>query len=318
MKLIILDGHTANPGDLSWDGLRDLVEYEVYERSSPEQTMARAADATAVLTNKAVVDARVIAALPRLRYIGVVATGCNVVDLAAASRRGIVVSNVPDYGTASVAQATFALLLELTNRVGHHAQTVRDGRWSQSADFCYWDYPQIELAGLTLGIVGFGQIGRAVARIAAAFGMHILACARSPSGTVRDGVHLADLASVFRASDVVTLHCPLTPDTRELVDAARLAQMKPTAFLVNTARGGLVRDADLAAALNDDRLAGAALDVLTVEPPTADNPLLHAKNCLITPHIAWAARAARARLIQQAIDNVRAFVSDHPINVVNA
>lgn len=318
MKLVILDGHTANPGDLSWDGLRDLVEYEVYERSSPEQTMARAADATAVLTNKAVVDARVIAALPQLRYIGVVATGCNVVDLAAASRRGIVVSNVPDYGTASVAQATFALLLELTNRVGHHAQTVRDGRWSQSADFCYWDYPQIELAGLTLGIVGFGQIGRAVARIAAAFGMHVRACAGAPSGTVRDGVHLADLASVFRASDVLTLHCPLTPDTRELVDAVRLAQMKPTAFLVNTARGGLVCDADLAAALNEDRLAGAALDVLTVEPPTADNPLLHAKNCLITPHLAWAARAARARLIQQAIDNVRAFVSGHPINVVNA
>lgn len=270
-----------------------------------------------VLTNKAIVDRAVIEALPKLRYIGVLATGHNIVDTLAASRRGIPVCNVPEYGTPNVAQAAFALLLELTNRVGHHAQSVRDGRWSDSPDFCYWDFPQVELAGLTLGIVGLGRIGQAVAGIATAFGMNVLACDQFPPATAGDGIRLAGLDEVFRGSDAVTLHCPLTADNRELVNAARLAAMKPSAYLVNTARGGLVHDGDLAAALNANRLAGAGLDVLSVEPPVRDNPLFTAKNCIITPHIAWATRAARGRLIQATVDNLRAFLHGQPTNVVN-
>jgi glycerate dehydrogenase len=270
-----------------------------------------------VLTNKTLVDGAVLEALPKLQYVGVLATGHNIVDTAAAHRRGVTVCNVPEYGTPNVAQATFALLLELTNRVGHHAQTVRAGRWSESPDFCYWDFPQIELAGLTLGIVGLGRIGQAVAGIATAFGMTVLACDQFAPATAGDRIRLAGLDEVFRDSDAVTLHCPLTADNRELVNAVRLATMKPSAYLVNTARGGLVRDADLAAALNADRLAGAGLDVLSVEPPMRNNPLVTAKNCFITPHIAWATRAARRRLIQTTVDNVQAFLRGRPINVVN-
>ncbi len=317
MKLVILDAYTTNPGDLSWDELRALADCDVYDRSSPEQVVPRAADAEMVLTNKTLVDRAVIDALPKLQYIGVLATGYNIVDVQAARQRGIPVCNVPEYGTPNVAQATFALLLELTNRVGHHAQTVRDGRWCSSPDFCYWDFPQVELSGLTLGIVGLGRIGQAVARIAAAFGMQVLAFDQFPPTTAADGVRFADLDTVFRDSDAVTLHCPLTADNRELVNAARLAVMKPTAYLVNTARGGLVNDADLAQALNAGRLAGAGLDVLSIEPPVPDNPLLAAKNCLVTPHIAWATQAARGRLIRTTVENVRAFLQGRPIHVVN-
>jgi glycerate dehydrogenase len=317
MKLVILDAYTTNPGDLSWDELCAMADCAVYDRSSPDQVVPRAADAEMVLTNKTILDREVIAALPQLRYIGVLATGYNIVDVQAARQRGIPVCNVPEYGTPNVAQATFALLLELTNRVGHHAQTVRDGRWCSSPDFCYWDFPQVELAGRTMGIVGLGRIGQAVARIAAAFGMQVLAFDQFPPTTAADGVRFADLDTVFRDSDAVTLHCPLTAENRELVNAARLATMKPTAYLVNTARGGLVNDADLAHALNAGRLAGAALDVLSVEPPVPDNPLLAAKNCLVTPHIAWATQAARGRLIQAAAENVREFLAGRPINVVN-
>jgi len=317
MNLVILDAYTTNPGDLGWDELRALADCEIYDRTPPDQVLARARDAELVLTNKALVDRAAIAALPKLRYIGVLATGYNIVDVQAARERGIPVCNVPEYGTPNVAQATFALLLELTNRVGHHAQTVRDGRWCDSPDFCYWDFPQVELAGLTMGIVGLGRIGQAVAKIAAAFGMEVLAFDRFPPATVPGGVHLVDLDTLFRHSDAVTLHCPLTADNRELIDAARLALMKPTAYLVNTARGGLVNDADLAQALNEGRLAGAGLDVLSVEPPLRDNPLLTAKNCLVTPHIAWATRAARSRLIRTTVDNVRAFLAGQPSNVVN-
>ena len=317
MKLVILDAYTTNPGDLSWDGLRALADCDVYDRTPPDQVVTRAADAELVLTNKTVVDRAVIAALPKLKYIGVLATGYNIVDVQAARQQGILVCNVPEYGTPNVAQAAFALLLELTNRTGHHAQTVRDGRWCSSPDFCYWDFPQVELFGRTLGIVGLGRIGQAVARIAAAFGMQVVAFDQAPPMMAADGVRFADLDAVFRQSDAVTLHCPLTADNRELVNAARLADMKPTAYLVNTARGGLVHDADLARALNEDRLAGAGLDVLSVEPPVQDNPLLTAKNCLITPHIAWATQAARGRLIRTTVDNVRAFLQGQPINVVN-
>lgn len=318
MRLVILDAYTTNPGDLSWDGLRAVADCAIYDRSLPELVVPRAAAAEMVLTNKTLVDAKVIAALPKLRYIGVLATGHNIVDIQAARQRGIPVCNVPEYGTPNVAQATFALLLELTNRVGHHAQTVRDGRWCSSPDFCYWDYPQVELSGRTLGIIGLGRIGQAVARIATALGMQVLAYDQFPPTAAADGVRLADLDTVFRDSDAVTLHCPLTAENRELVNAARLAIMKPTAYLVNTARGGLVNDADLAQALNAGRLAGAGLDVLSVEPPVRENPLLTAQNCLVTPHIAWATQAARRRLIQTTVDNVRAFLAGQPIHVVNA
>ena len=317
MKIVVLDGYTTNPGDLSWEDLRLLADCRIYDRTPPEQVPTRALDAELILTNKTIIGRELIAALPKLRYLGVLATGYNIVDVQTARERGIPVCNVPEYGTPNVAQAAFALLLELTNRVGHHAQTVRDGRWCGSPDFCYWDYPQIELAGLTMGIVGLGRIGQAVARIAMAFGMSVLAFDQFPPASIPEGIRLVELETLFRRSDAISLHCPLSADNRELINGARLALIKPAAYLVNTARGGLVNDADLARALNEGRVAGAGLDVLSVEPPLADNPLLAAKNCLITPHIAWATRAARARLIRTTVDNVRAFLDGQPTNVVN-
>jgi glycerate dehydrogenase len=315
-RIVVLDGHTLNPGDLDWAGVEALGELVVHARTPAEKIVERAAVADVILTNKTPLTAEIITALPRLRCIVVLATGYNVVDVAAAKARGIPVCNVPGYGTASVAQHVFALLLELTQRAGHHAQTVRDGRWSACPDFCYWDFPLIELAGRTLGIVGYGEIGRAVARIGAAFGMEIIASTRTPRA-LEAGVAFVALDELFRRADVVTLHCPLTDDTRGLVNAARLATMKPGAFLINTGRGPLVVEADLADALNTGRLAGAALDVLSVEPPPRGNPLLAAKNCLITPHIAWATRAARARLMDVVVENLRAFHAGTPQNVVN-
>jgi glycerate dehydrogenase len=266
-----------------------------------------------VLTNKAVVGREAIEALPDLKYIGVLATGYNCVDTAAARARGIPVCNVPEYSTPNVVQATFALLLELTNHVGHHAETVRAGRWSTCPDFCYWDGDLVELSGLTLGIVGYGRIGQGVAAVGRAFGMRILAHRRT-AGTDPECV---DLETLLRESDVVSLHCPLTPETKELIDARRIGLMKPSAFLVNTSRGALVNEADLAAALDAGRLAGAGLDVLSLEPPPASNPLLAAKNCVITPHVAWATRNARRRLLEITAGNLRAFAAGMPRNVVN-
>ena len=316
MRIVVLDGFTLNPGDLSWDELRLLGDCEVHDRSAPADVVKRAADADIVLTNKTVLTREQILALPRLKYIGVLATGCNIVDVAAARERNIPVSNVPTYGTRSVAQHTFALLLELTQHAGHHAQTVRDGRWTKSPDFCYWDYSLVELDGLTLGIVGLGRIGTAVAELALAFRMNVLA-AGSTARPSPPGLEFVELETLFRQSDIVSLHCPLTPQTRNLVNAARLALMKPTAFLLNTSRGPLVDEPALASALDSGRIAGAALDVLSVEPPPADNPLLRATNCIVTPHIAWATRAARSRLMQIAVANVRAFLNGKPANVVN-
>ncbi len=307
MNIVILDSYTANPGDLSWDEFKQLGNCAVYDRTPEPQVVERARDAEVVLTNKSILSRATIAALPKLRYIGVLATGYNVVDTDAARERGIPVCNVPEYGTPNVAQAVFALLLELTNHTGHHAQTVRDGRWTTAKDFCYWDFPLVELKGLTLGIFGYGRIGKSVAEIARAFGMRVLTC---DLGGNPD--------ALLRESDVITLHCPLTPETKHFINAARLAKMKPTAFLINTARGGLVNEADLADALNNGRLAGAGLDVLSVEPPPSENPLLRAKNCLITPHIAWATRNARARLLQIAAANIRAWRDGRPQNVVNS
>ncbi len=316
MKIVVLDGFTANPGDLSWDELTRLGHCEIHDRTPTAEVVQRARDADVLLTNKTVVAADSIARLPALRYIGVVATGYNNVDTAAARARLIPVCNVPEYGTSSVAQATFALLLELTNQVGHHAQTVRDGRWCESKDFCYWDGTLIELAGLTLGIVGHGRIGQAVARVGRAFGMRVLVARRAGSQGPA-GPEDIELDGLFHSSDVVSLHCPLTSETRALVNARTLDRMKPSALLLNTARGGLIHEPDLAEALNAERIAGAGLDVLSVEPPTDANPLLRARNCIVTPHIAWATRAARARLIGIAASNVRAFLDGKPQNVVN-
>ncbi len=315
MKIVVLDGFSLNPGDLSWEELKSLGACEVYERTSPVELPGRAADAQLLLTNKTVLDGAAIQSLPSLKYIGVLATGTNVVDLAAARERGIPVTNVPAYGTQSVAQSTLALLLELTQHVGEHSQGVRAGRWSQGAEWCYWDHPLIELDGLTLGIVGLGRIGQAVAGMAGAFGMSVLACSAHPK-PLAPGVRAVDLETLFRQSDVVSLHCPLTPQTRQLVNAERLAWMKTTAFLLNTSRGPLVDEPALAHALNSGRLAGAGLDVLSSEPPSPDNPLLKARNCLITPHLAWGTRAARSRLMQIAVENVRQFLGGTPQNVV--
>jgi glycerate dehydrogenase len=313
MKIVVLDGYTNNPGDISWGPIEAFGSLTVHERTPPGEIVARAAGADVLFTNKAVVGRPEIEALPNLKYIGVLATGYNCVDTVAARERGIPVCNVPEYSTPNVVQATFALLLELTNHVGHHAQTVRAGRWSACPDFCYWDGDLVELAGLTLGIVGYGRIGQSVAAVGRAFGMKILAHRRNPGSDPE----CVDLERLLHESDVVSLHCPLTPDTKELIDARRIGLMKPTAFLLNTARGALVNEADLAAALDSGRLAGAGLDVLTVEPPPASNPLLKAKNCIITPHVAWATRNARRRLIDITAANLQAFAAGTPRNVVN-
>ena len=313
MKIVVLDAHTLNPGDLDWSPLQQLGACTIHDRSTAAEIVPRAKDAELVLTNKTPLTSATLAELPKLRYIGVLATGYNVVDIPAATARGIVVTNVPDYGTRSVAQHVFALLLELTQNVGHHAQTVREGRWNQSLDFCYWVRPLVELAGLKLGIVGYGRIGRAVAEIGRAFGMEILASSRSE----KQGVTQVSLEELFRVSDVISLHCPLTAENKGMINAARLQLMKPGAFLINTSRGPLVVEQDLADALNAGQIAGAALDVLAVEPPPGENPLFRAKNCVITPHIAWATRAARERLLGIAVANVAAFQAGRPQNVVH-
>ncbi len=317
MRIVVLDGYTNNPGDLGWESLETLGECTVYERTSPNDVFARAKDAEVVLTNKTALRREHFEALPKLRYVGVLATGYDVVDVAAARQQDIVVTNIPTYGTASVAQMVFAHVLNLTQHVAEHAETVREGRWSRASDFCYWDFPLVELEGLTMGIVGFGKIGRAVARLAMAFGMRVLAYdVTEPNDTLEGVAMTTDLDRVFRDADVVSLHCPLTPDTRQLVNAERLALMKPTALLINTSRGPLVDEAALAEALRAGSLAGAGLDVLATEPPPADHPLAAISNCYITPHIAWATQSARRRLLDTAVENVRAFLAGEPQNTV--
>lgn len=317
MKLVVLDGHTLNPGDLSWDGLAALGELKVFDRTPVEEIEKRAAGAEIVLTNKTPLNRETIRHLGSLKYIGVLATGYNVVNIEAARKRGIVVTNVPGYGTASVAQHVFALLLELTQQVGHHAFTVRKGRWSRTPDFCYWLHPLLELEGRTMGIIGYGRIGQAVARIARGFGMKVIATDQALPKTLPEGVTGASLGEVLSASDVVSLHCPLLPETERLVNEATLAQMKKGVLLINTSRGGLVDEAALLAALQSGHVGGAGLDVLSVEPPPEDHPLLRARNCIITPHLAWATQAARARLLQVVVENVKAFLDGRLRNVVN-
>ena len=317
MKIVILDGYTANPGDLSWGSLKKMGEVTVYERTRREEIAGRAADADIVLTNKVVMDREMMALLPRLKYIGVLATGYNVVDIEAARERDIIVTNVPAYSTESVAQTVFAHLLTVTNRTEHYAQQNRQGRWAENMDFCYWDTELTELAGKTMGIVGLGHIGRRVAEIALAFGMQVKAMTSKKAEELPAGIQKTELQSLLASADVVSLHCPLTEGTRHLIHRETLRLMKPSAILINTGRGPLVDDEALAKALNEGRLRAYCADVVTEEPPKADHPLLHAPNAFITPHIAWATVEARKRLLQTAIGNVEAFVNGHPVNVVS-
>jgi glycerate dehydrogenase len=318
MKIVVLDGHALNPGDLSWDALRALGDLQVFDRTEDDQIVARAQEAEIVMTNKTGLPAQILKQLTKTRYIGVLATGYDVVDLQAARERKIPVTNIPTYGTDSVAQFTFALLLELCHHVAAHAEATRAGEWSRSEDFSFWKTPLVELAGKTIGLIGLGQIGRRVAEIALALKMRVVAAeaVRTPVPDWPD-FRWCEVDELLAQADIVSLHCPLLPQTKHIINAKSLAKMEPSAFLINTSRGPLVIEQDLADALNDGRIAGAAVDVLSNEPPSPDNPLLRAKNCIVTPHIAWASKESRTRLLNTAIDNLRAFLDGHPVNVVN-
>lgn len=314
MKIVILDGHAINPGDLSWDCFRVFGEVRYYDRTETEEdTIGRIGDAQIIILNKTAITESVLAACPNIQLICILATGYNVVDIQAAAKRGIPVCNVPGYGTDAVAQFTFALLLELCHHVGHHSQVVHEGKWSRCPDFCFWDTPQMELAGKTMGIIGYGSIGRAVGNIARAFGMKVLAYSR----TNRGGEEYVTLGDLLRQSDVVSLHCPLFPETRGIINKETIALMKDGAILLNTARGPLIDEAAVADALRQGKLRGMAADVAAQEPIPADSPLLSAPNCILTPHIAWAPLEARQRVLDRAVENIQAFLDGHPIHVVN-
>lgn len=318
MKIVVLDGYTLNPGDLSWNALNQLGNVVVHDRTPLAAIANRCAGATAVLTNKTPLTEPILNQLPHLKYVGVLATGYNIVDTETCKKRGIVVSNVPGYGTAAVAQFVFALLLELCLHVQKHSDAVMDGKWCRSADFCFWDYPLIELAGKTLGIIGPGSIGKKVAHIAAAFDMNVIVTGRQqPAHPHSENFKWVTLDELLQQADVVSIHCPLTPETQGLINTSNLKRMKPSAFLINTSRGPIINDADLAHALNNNVIAGAGIDVLSTEPPLANNPLFKAKNCIITPHIAWAAKEARSRLMNTVVSNLQAYINGSPVNVVN-
>lgn len=316
MKIVALDGYAANPGDLSWDELKALGECVIYDRTAPEEVLERAADAEVVLTNKVVITAEMMAALPQLKYIGVMATGYNIVDIDAARERGIIVTNIPSYSTDSVAQMVFAHILNIAQQVQHHSEAVHQGRWTSSKDFCFWDTPLIELRGKKIGIVGLGHTGYTTARIAIGFGMEVYAYTSKSSFQLPPEIKKMELDQLFSECDIISLHCLLTDKTRELVNAARLKLMKPTAILINTGRGQQVNEQDLADALNNGQIYAAGLDVLSQEPPKADNPLLTARNCYITPHIAWASAAARERLMGILLDNLKGYIEGKVINNV--
>ncbi|HIS78737.1 MAG TPA: D-2-hydroxyacid dehydrogenase [Candidatus Caccousia stercoris] len=315
MKIVVLDGYTLNPGDLTWEPLERLGELTVYDRTPPEQIAERIKGAQAVLTNKTPLS-RELLSDSSARYVGVLATGYNVVDVEAARELGIPVTNIPTYGTDAVAQFTTALLLELCHHVGAHAESVRAGDWEHNADWCYWNYPLIELAGKTMGIIGFGKIGQAVGRIAAALGMKVVYADQKPAADCAFAQKLP-LDELLACSDVVSLHCPLFDSTRGIINDAAIAKMKPGTLLLNTSRGPLIDEAAVASALTEGRLAGAAMDVVSTEPIRGDNPLLRAPNCILTPHIAWATRQARERLMRIAAENLAAFQNGAPQNVVN-
>lgn len=316
-RIVVLDGYRLNPGDLSWTALEKYGELTVYDRTQEHEIVERAADADVILTNKVPIRTAVLEKLPNLAYIGVLATGYNIIDIDYAKQRGIVVTNVPGYSTPSVVQLTFALLLELCHRAQWHSDSVMEGKWSQSPDFSFWDYPLIELMDKTIGIIGFGDIGQKVADAASAFGMNILAYSRTETDqSHRENFQWTTLNDLLAQSDVVSIHCPLTPQTAGLINADTLSKMKSSAFLLNTSRGPIIVEEDLAKALNEGRIAGAGLDVLSNEPPAAENPLFTAKNCLITPHIAWATKEARVRLMNQVVNNLIAYLDGAPENVV--
>jgi len=315
MKIVILDAYTVNPGDLTWHPLDDMGELIVYDRTLPEQVVERCKGAEVVLTNKVVLDAEILNQLPHLSYIGVLATGYNVVDLEVASRQSITVTNIPAYSTNSVAQMVWAHILNITNNVAHYATENSKGRWTNNKDFCYYDFTHTELAGKTMGIVGLGNTGMATARIAQAFGMKVIVYTSKTQ--LPEGMTKVTLDELFQESDILSLHCPLTNETKGLVNRERLNLMKPSAILINTSRGPVVNEADVAEALNQGRIAAFGADVVSVEPIEASNPLLNAKNCFLTPHIAWATKEARQRLIDICVENVKAFVQDNPQNVVN-
>lgn len=317
MKIVVLDGYALNPGDLSWQGLKEAGDLVVYDRTPADQVFERSAGAEILLTNKTILAGEMLRKLPDLKYVGVLATGYNVIDTQEAARLGITVTNIPAYSTDSVAQLVFALILELCFHVQNHSESVHAGEWQRSADFTFRNFPLTELSSKTIGIIGFGNIGRKVSKIAISFGMNVVAYSRSRSDQSKlDNFKWVDLPELFSVSDIVTVHCPLTSETKGLINAGRLAMMKKTSFLINTSRGPVILEKDLAEALNNEVIAGAGLDVLSTEPPAGDNPLLTAKNCIITPHIAWATLEARTRLMEMAVANVRAFLSGKPVNVV--
>lgn len=316
MKIVVLDGYCLNPGDLSWEDMSSLGDLQVYDRTSPSELLERAEGAEVLITNKTLISDKDMDALPELKYIGVLATGYNVVDVEVAKKKGIVVTNIPAYSTHSVAQMVFAHILNITQRVEHYACLNRQGKWSDSADFSYWDTELIELDGKWMGIVGFGNIGQATARIALAFGMKVAVFTSKPQSDLPEGIIKMDLDQLFSTCDVVSLHCPLTPSTKEMVNAKRLNLMKPNAILINTGRGPLVNEQDLADALNEGRIMAAGIDVLSIEPAVRSNPLLSARNCFITPHIAWATKEARTRLMQIAVLNLKEFLNGNVVNNV--
>lgn len=315
MKIVVADGFAVNPGDLSWESISAFGELEVHKRTPASEIITRCKNADIILSNKAPLDSSALSLLPKLKLICVLATGYNVIDTEAAREKNIVVCNVPSYGTASVAQHTFALLLELSNHVGIHSTSVAKGEWTTAPDWCYTLKPVTELEGKTLGVIGFGNIGRKVSELALAFGMKVLC--HTPSKKKVKNITFSDIQQVFGQSDFIALHCPLKQDNFQFINKSLLQLMKPTAFLINTARGQLINEADLAGVLNEGRIAGAALDVLSAEPPDQGNPLLSAKNCIITPHIAWISREARQRIIDTTAENIRAFLHNEPVHVVN-
>ena len=319
MKIVILDGYTENPGDLSWDGISAFGDVTVYDRTPYEtaEIVRRISDAEIVITNKTPLGREVLDACPSIRFIAVLATGYNVVDVKAAREKGIPVSNVPAYGTASVAQYAIALLLEITSRVAHHSEAVHAGRWEHAQDWTFWDYPLIELAGKTMGIVGFGRIGQTTGRIAKALGMTVLASGSRETEAGRAIAEYVDLDTLYARSDVIALHCPLFPETKDMINRESIAKMKDGVILINNSRGGLIVEQDLADALNSGKVLAAGVDVVSTEPIRGDNPLLTAKNCFITPHISWAPKEARQRILDCTEENLRGFLAGSPVNVVN-
>lgn len=318
MKIVVLDGYTLNPGDLTWQGLEALGELKVYDRTPEDKVVERIGEAEIVFTNKTALTRAIFGKTPNIKYIGVLATGYNVVDIEAAKEFEIKVTNIPTYGTTAVAQYVFALLLEMCHHVGEHSNRVKEGEWSKCPDFCFWNYPLVELANKTMGIVGLGRIGYATANIAKAFGMKVLAYDNYPNKDLEDeNLKFVSLDELFAEADVISLHCPLFDSTKGIINKKNIAKMKDGVFLINTSRGPLIVEEDLVDALNNGKVAGAAVDVVSTEPIKRDNPLLKAKNCLITPHIAWAPKESRERLMNIAVDNLKAFIEGKPVNVVN-